>query len=76
MRSGRKEMNVCTDLNISQWEHIMHHQLIPIEEVGIYKNAIHTSSEGTNTHLTLSRAKAISTVHMLCIISVARCRKT
>ena len=24
-----------------QWEHIMHHQSIPIGEVGIYKNAIH-----------------------------------
>ena len=68
-------MNACTDLNIPQCEHIMHHQLIPIGEVGIYKNATHTS-EGTNTHLTLSRAKPIITVHMLFKISVARCRKT
>ena len=40
-RSGRKEMNVYTDLNFPQWEHIMHRQLIPIGEVGIYNNAIH-----------------------------------
>ena len=46
MRSGRKEMNACTDLNFPQWEHILHHQLIPIREVGICNNAIHTSSEG------------------------------
>ena len=39
--SGSKEMNVCTDLNPPQWEHIMHHQLITIGEVGIYNNAKH-----------------------------------
>ena len=40
--------SVCTNLkqiNPPQWEHIMHHQLSPIGEVGIYKNAIHTLSE-------------------------------
>ena len=41
----------CTNLNLKQinppqWEHIKHRQLIPIGEVGIYKNATHTSSEG------------------------------
>ena len=41
----------CTNLNLKQinppqWEHIKHRKLIPIGEVGIYKNATHTSSEG------------------------------
>ena len=37
----------CTNLkqiNPPQWEHIKHRQLIPIEKVGIYKNAMHTLS--------------------------------
>ena len=40
---------MCTKLkqiNPPQWEHIMHRQLMPIGEVGIYKNAMRTSSEG------------------------------
>ena len=40
---------VCTNLkqiNPPQWKHIMHRLLIPIGEVGIYKNATHASSEG------------------------------
>ena len=49
--SERKEMNACNDLNFPQWEHIMHHQLITIGEVGIYNNAIHTSSEGVCVHI-------------------------
>ena len=36
----------CTNLNLkqinpSQWEHIKHRKLIPVGEVGIYKNAHH-----------------------------------
>ena len=33
-------------INPPQWKHIMHRLLIPIGEVGIYKNATHASSEG------------------------------
>ena len=39
----------CTNLkqiNPHQWEHIKRRQSIPIGEVGIYKNATHTSFEG------------------------------
>ena len=44
---------MCTNLkqiNPHQWKHIMHRQLSPIGEVGIYKNAIHTLSESVLTH--------------------------
>ena len=41
-RSGWKEMNACTDLNFPQWEHIMHHQLIPSERwASIRMHCIH-----------------------------------
>ena len=51
-RSERKEMNACTDLNFSQWEHIMHHQFIPIGEVhvGIYMQYIHHLRVCANTY--------------------------
>ena len=43
-------MNACTDLNFSQWEHIMHHQFIPIGEVGIYMQYIHHLRVCANTY--------------------------
>ena len=49
---------MCTNLkqiNPHQWKHIMHRQLSPIGEVGIYKNAIHTLSESVLTYIDLKK---------------------
>ena len=48
-----------TQINPPQWKHIMHRQLSPIGEVGIYKNTIHIIRECVLTHtrvLTLHRS--------------------